>query len=448
MSGPPPSLRLLGATDSAASARLRQTLLFANANFTHYAAQFRELGVSETDLAHAPPLDLLRRLPLLDGHGLYALSEECLRSGAPIIDVETSSGTTGPRKRRFITPQDDATETGFLTELFAVCGVGPQDSAACLDTDPLTLMVSFTKALDAMGVRESYALSVGAGFRRTIDALPKLAPTVMLTIPSVLERCLDALIDAYARAGVRGPRIVIYVGEPLGPRVRHTLKAKLGATAFGYYGASETSALGVECGRHDGIHLFTDRNLFELAVQDDDAITGQDAITGEIVVTTLRQRSPPLLRYALRDRARAISGDCPCGLPFPRVDVLGRAGDSFSVLGAKLSYGAVRSAVYAHANGDATHAKRQHDDAAVYAHADEPAPMRLELSCGGDRERLTIVLPAALRSAEPQMRRDLIRSHPDIDFLVGSRLLSLDFAYAPPDEFNAARKTRRIVDLR
>ena len=420
MSGPARPTRLLGAVDEAASERLRETLRFARSRFPYYAEMFRRSGISTEDIENEPPLEVLRRLPLLDGHGLDALSNEALRAGSPIIDVETSSGTTGPRKRRFITPEDDRVETEFLAELFAICGVSGEDSAACLDTDPLTLMVSFTKALDLLGVRESYALSIGPEFRRTLEAMPRLAPTVVMTVPSVLDRCLEPLIDAYARAGVRGPRRVIYVGEPLSPRVRHAVETRLGAQVFGYYGASETSALGVECGEHEGIHLFTDRTVVELAED-------EDAATAELVVTTLLQRSPPLLRYHLEDRVRPLAGECACGLPYPRVDVLGRAGDSFSVLGAKLSYGAVLSA--------------------VYAHAEEPGHMQIELS-RGDSEELAIVLPEAMRSAEAQARREIIRSHPDVDFLVGSGLLTLGFRYVEPGFFDDARKTRRIVDLR
>ena len=241
-----------------------------------------------------------------------------------------------------------------------------------------------------------------------------------MTVPSVLERCLEPLIDAYARAGVRGPRRVVYVGEPLSPRVRHAIETRLGAQVFSYYGASETSALGVECVYHAGTHLFTDRTVVEL-------VDGEDDGAPEMVVTTLLQRSPPLLRYHLEDRVRPLAGECPCGLPYPRVDVLGRAGDSFSVLGAKLSYGAVLSA--------------------VYAHAEEPGHMQIELT-RGDGEEFSIVLPETLRAAEGQMRRDLIRSHPDVDFLVGSGLLRLGFRYVEPEFFDDARKTRRIVDLR
>ena len=419
MNGPALPMRLLDEVDEAASARLRETLRFAHSTFGYYAKLFHLVGISGADLDNEPPLDVLRRLPRLDGYGLDALSNESLHAGSPIIDVETSSGTTGPRKRRFITPEDDRQETEFLAELFAICGVSGADSAACLDTDPLTLMVSFTKALDALGVREAYALSIGPEFQRTLDALTGLAPMVVITVPSVLERCLDPLIDAYARAGVRRPRTVIYLGEPLSPRVRHAVESRLGAQVFGYYGASETSALGVECGAHSGIHLFTNRVIVELAEEDD--------ATAEMVVTTLLQRSPPLLRYALEDRVRPLAGACPCGLPYPRAEVLGRVGDSFSVLGAKLSYGAVLSA--------------------VYAHADEPGHMQLELS-RDDTEGLTIVLPEPLRHAEAEMRRDLIRSHPDIDFLVGSGMLTLGFSYAEPGYFDAARKTRRIVDRR
>ena len=420
MSGPARPIRLLGEVDETASARLRDALRFARSRFPYYAERFRRSGVSDEDVENEPPLDVLRRLPLLDGYGLDALSNEALRAGSPIIDVETSSGTTGPRKRRFITPEDDRLETEFLAELFAICGVSGTDSAACLDTDPLTLMVSFTKALDLLGVRESYALSIGPEFLRTLEAMPRLAPSVVMTVPSVLERCLEPLIDAYARAGVRGPQRVIYVGEPLSPRVRHAIETRLGAQVFGYYGASETSALGVECGEHAGIHLFTDRTVVEL-------VEGEEDGTPEIVVTTLLQRSPPLLRYHLEDRVRLLAGECRCGLAYPRVDVLGRAGDSFSVLGAKLSYGAVLSA--------------------VYAHADEAGHMQIELR-RDEGESLAVVLPEQIRSAEAQVRRELIRSHPDVDFLVGSGLLKLGFRYVEQEYFDDARKTRRIVDLR
>ena len=92
MNGPAPAMRLLGEVDEAASARLRETLRFAQSTFAYYAKLFRRLGISGVDLENEPPLDVLRRLPRLDGHGLDALSNESLRAGFPIIDVETSSG--------------------------------------------------------------------------------------------------------------------------------------------------------------------------------------------------------------------------------------------------------------------------------------------------------------------------------------------------------------------
>ncbi len=421
MSDVTPDARVLGDVPDDVGERLRDTMLYASLTFDFYAALFHELGISRSDLKEQPPTALLGRLPLLEGDGLNGLSEESLRAGKHIIDMETSSGTTGPRKRRFITYDDDQSETAFLAELFVVCGIGEEDRVACVDTDPLTLMVSFTKALDLLGVQEAYSFCVGSGFDRALEALPELDPSVIITVPSIMERCLDALSSYYAAKGASSLRKLIYVGEPLPARLRSRLESAFGVEIFGYYGASETSALGIECRAHDGIHLFTNRNVIELV----NAAPSESI--GEIVVTTLCQRSPPLLRYALKDKAQVRPGVCGCGLPYPRVDVLGRTGDSFSVLGAKISYLPILSAVYAQEGA--------------------PGHMQLVLTRQG-RDRLTVVLPDVLCGDEARMRQTLLRSQPDLDFLVGGGYLELSYSFVREDYFDVSRKRRRVVDRR
>ena len=416
-----PTIRLLGEVTCETRERLREVLSLAMREFEFYAKRFRTSGVSPEDIRHSDPVKLLITLPLLEAEDLDELATESLSRGNHIIDMETSSGTTGVRKRRFISHEDDASETEFLAELFKVCGVDSASRVACLDTDPLTLMASFTKALHLIGVEEAYMYCVGSDFREMLSNLPRLDPTVIITVPSIIERSLEALRSQYAgRPGTRLEKI-IFVGEPLSAHMRDLLESSLGVEVFGYYGASETSALGIECRAHDGIHLFTDHNLAEVVTD------RLDSNEGELVVTTLRQRAYPLLRYALRDRVAVMSGACSCGLSHPRVDVLGRADDGISILGAKINYNAILSA--------------------VYRGADRVGAMQLVLAREAG-ESLTVVLPQSIRHRETDVRKALMYAQPDLDFLVSSKHLDLSFSYVEDGSFGDERKSRKVVDLR
>ena len=412
---------LIGPVNASAIADLRRTLALCHSAFGVYRRVFAEAGVSGDDILNEDPLAVLARIPLFNGDNLEELADESLRVGSQIIDMETSSGTTGGRKRRFISYADDVSETEFLAELFKVCGIGGPDRVACLDTDPLTLMISFTKALDHLGVEEAYCYCVGTDFDQSLEALPKLDPSVIVTVPSVMERCFPALARRYS--AIESPRLraIVYVGEPLADHTRAALESTFGVEVFGYYGASETSALGIECSAHDGVHLFTDRNLIELLPD------VPDGSTGEIAVTTLRLETMPLLRYPLGDVIELRPGACPCGLEHPRAEVKGRAGDSVSILGSKIDYSGVLRAVF-----DGT---------------GSAGFMQLVLD-RQDREVMTVVLPEASKSREAQIKQTLLGSQPDLDFLVGGGYLDLEFRFVAEGFFGASRKVSKIVDRR
>ena len=400
---------------------LREALLHSAATFSVYQQSFASLGISRGDILRRDPMSVLRCLPLLDAGRFQDLSDESVRAGNQIVDLETSSGTTGSRKRRFISYEDDVSDHDFLARLFAVSGIGPQDRVACLDTDPVNLMASFTRAFDLLGVQEAYMFCVGPDFDRALGSIPALDPTVIVTVPSILERCFDTLARLYADADSPTLHTVIYVGESATPSLRSRLEGTLGVEVFGYYGASETSALGIECSAHNGIHLFTDRNVIEVIPE------GPNGLSGEVVVTTLKQKALPLLRYPLGDRIEVLRGQCACGLAFPRVDVQGRVVDSFSVMGSKLSYRPLLSA--------------------IYAGEDSPGPMQLVLS-RETSDKLTIVLPESMRRREATIMDSLFDGEPDLDFLVESKYLKLELSFVDAEYFRAFRKLTSVVDQR
>ena len=352
---------------------------------------------------------------------LSALADESIETLDGIVDIEVSSGTTGTPKRRLITTKDERVETELLRRLFEICGIGPRDRVACVDTGPLTLMASFTGALDVLGVSEAYAYTVSPDAEATVDGLTALDPTVIVTIPSIIERFVGALEVRMAAGRGAALRRLVYAGEPLSPVTRDRLERGLGLEVFGYYGASETSALGIECGRHTGIHLLADQHFIELDCR------GRGERDAEIVVTTLHQEGLPLVRYPLGDMVRPIGGACPCGLTLPRVDVIGRADATVSVLGTKLSYASIRDAVY-----------RDHDG---------PRHVQIVLD-RGPTEMITLRLPARLRDSESTIRKAILRREPELAFLVGAGFVTIVPEFVDGDDFEASRKRPGIVDLR
>lgn len=414
-------IEALGEPSAGDKAALRGVLIDAHARFGLYRDSMAGAGISADDLRTHDPVGLLDALPILEGDAFYRLADEAFVVAANIVDLESSSGTTGRRKRRPITYSDEVSESELLVRLFRICGLGGQDRVACLDTGPLTLMVSFTRALEEMGVAEAYALSAGPDPAETVGDLLTLDPTMIVTVPSVLERCLDSLTRRLSGRPHSSLRSLVYVGEPLRGTTRARLVDDFGIQVFAYYGASETSALGIECQAHDGIHLFTDQNYLEIS-----SANPRDP-AANLVVTTLHQEGLPLLRYALGDRVTVRPGGCACGLPDPRVDVVGRTDGSVSLLGVKVSYDGIRRAVYR--------------DLAT------AGPIEILLSDEG-REKLTVVLPHGMASEEPQIRRSLTGKEPDLAYLFAGKFVDFEIAFADDAHFGDGRKDRRVVDLR
>jgi phenylacetate-CoA ligase len=77
------------------------------------------------------------------------------------------------------------------------------------------------------------------------------------------------------------------------------------------------------------------------------AIELADNATGELVLTHLKHRAAPLLRFRTRDHVHVRMSPCPCGRTGPRVRCLGRTDDMLIVRGVNVFPAAVREVVSA-----------------------------------------------------------------------------------------------------
>ncbi|MXY22252.1 MAG: phenylacetate--CoA ligase family protein [Dehalococcoidia bacterium] len=399
---------------------LRSTMLHCRRYFPSYRRIFHDAGITHHHIESDDPLEVLRSLPVIGVDELHRISMESVGGIDTIVDTETSSGTTSGGKIRFISYEDDATEHRFLAGLLRTCGIGPDDRVACLDTDPAAVMISFPRACELVPTAESYCVSTGAGFERSLQLLSRLEPTALVSVPSIIERILDASRES------RSPipdsiRRVIYIGEGMDAALRRRVQVALGAEVFSYYGSSETSALGIECAAHAGIHLFGSRTLFEVERG------GNAPDHGELIVTTLVQRALPLLRYRLGDLVRLRPGACVCGLDDPRIDVLGRSEMFASILGSKIHHHSIHESL---------------------VRAGLSGPLQIVLKNEQVSEQMRLRVADRNSHIEGRLLSALLADHQDVEFLHDSGLLDIRMEFRPVTDLLQDRKANRITDLR
>jgi phenylacetate-CoA ligase len=124
---------------------------------------------------------------------------------------------------------------------------------------------------------------------------------------------------AYPRQAFKG---IISTAMVLHPHERRAIETAFESRVFDRYGCEEVSLIASECAAHQGMHVNMDSLVVEI-LEDGHADRG-----GRIVVTDLRNRAMPLIRYEIGDRGIMASQACPCGRTYPLLErVLGRVAD-------------------------------------------------------------------------------------------------------------------------
>ena len=156
-----------------------------------------------------------------------------------------------------------------------------------------------------------------------------------------------------------------------------------------------------ECEEQDGMHLgargFVHAELID--PETGDALELEDGAAGELVLTHLRHRAAPLLRFRTRDHVEVRTSPCACGRTGPRVRCIGRTDDMLIVRGVNVFPSAIREVVSAFAPDVSGHVLVT--AAGARREAGAAAPGRVELARDASaiaalaqaiRERLRAVL--------------------------------------------------------
>jgi len=253
--------------------------------------------------------------------------------GKELYQYHESFGTTGRPVSTWWTRDDFLDSIRVITE----CGINFSEDDTVLIRFPYAIssaahMVHAAAQLNGACVIPAGSRSVVSPFPRIINMLQRLEVTVLACLP--LQALL--LAETAEMLGFKPDRdfpklrAIFTAGETLTPGRRQILESIWGVPVFNHYGMTETGAMANDCefGR-----LHSPDNYFITELLKKDLKTEvKPGETGYLVVTTLKKRAAPVIRYLTGDRAKLVSKDCPCGKKL-YLEIRGREEDSIAVGG-------------------------------------------------------------------------------------------------------------------
>lgn len=109
---------------------------------------------------------------------------------------------------------------------------------------------------------------------------------------------------------IPAPAAVICGAGTVYPHMQKAISEAFGAPAINSYGGREAGSIACECLQQDGVHVYHHTHVIETIDDAGNPVTEED---GEILVTTLRNKVMPLIRYQVGDRGTLSHKTCACG---------------------------------------------------------------------------------------------------------------------------------------
>ena len=397
-------------------ASYREQLAYLYGRSPFYRTKLGEAGFASPEAAGG--LAEISRLPLTEKAELKAtavpgnpVGAHLCADRAEIVRIYSTSGTTGTPSYIPLTADDlDNWVTGSARS-YAASGVSAGERiVSTYNAGPFVAGA----ALAAFDRIQLCHVPVGTGnTERLVLAIDQLRPEAAVLTPSYAAY----LVEWAAERGfdLRGSSVrrVLVAGEPGGgePAFRAQLEERWGARVTEVMGIGDIGpSLWGECEQQDGMHLGA-RGFVHAELIDPEtgvALPLEDGASGELVLTHLRHRAAPLLRFRTRDHVVVSAGECRCGRTGPRVRCVGRTDDMLIVRGVNVFPSAIREVVSAFAprvsgNILVTPATRG-------AKQDPPLPVAVELATdSGDDPALATAIAERVRAAlVVQVRIELV----------------------------------------
>lgn len=294
--------------------RLKKLLSHAYKNVPYYSRQMRDLGCHPQDIRSFSDFS---RLPVLTKSDIIGNQDDLIaRNFQKSKLIEDSTGGSTGQKICFYEDRNELSHrfaSTIRSDSWAGLNLGERYAQVWGSSLDLGKANSMRRWVDRILLRRlfisSFSLS-DENLAKSLDQIKKFRPKVLIGYPTPLHRFARYIKDSCI--GPLGIQAIISSAETLHDFQKDEIERYLGGAIFNRYGCREFGPIAVECEKHQGLHILTDRFVVELIN------TGNDGdAPREIVITDLHKFGMPFIRYRIGDLAIDSDGTCTCGRGFP-----------------------------------------------------------------------------------------------------------------------------------
>ncbi len=313
---------------------LKNLVAFAMENTAYYKNTLRPVS-SLADFQNLPIIDskvLVQNTPPQNKNMLSGLLASAY--------VFSTGGTTGSPKYTF----RDFKDFNDNHLYFDAFDLKPTDIAANLFTPGIWgTYVSHNIGLEKAGcviVPIGGSDIVGSLYQFSLDTMKKLGVNTLLGTPSIIVRTIERLRENQVVLNIRN---VYTVGEKMYDSTYKFIKDFFpNANIKSMYGSVDCAGIGVQCincGSAD-YHVL---DYVYVEILDENNQPVPDGVEGDIVVTVLKHRLVPIIRYRVGDHGIILKEPCVCGKKTLRV--IGRSDQKVIIASAIVSLKNIEAAL-------------------------------------------------------------------------------------------------------
>ncbi len=300
----------------------------------------RKSIVSLDDFARKVPFTLKQDLRDAYPYGGLTVSK------SKVIEIHTSSGTSGRPVGSFLTKRDIEKSSMEIGKAWATFGVD-EDSVVLF---AMSYGLYSGAAINTYAIQSLGAFVVPASIvpiDKYIDLILDYGVTHIVAVPGfyyylhhrMLERGIDPKSTSLST--------MIAAGETYSEATRSEIEAMFNTTVYDHYGLVEVNTgICYECPFKNGLHVLDDYVYAEVINFSDPAnpTIAKPCELGELVLSNLDKEASPVLRYRTGDMVTNLGVvSCECGRTTQKISrIMGRADSVISIKGVKLDPYALR----------------------------------------------------------------------------------------------------------
>lgn len=288
-------------------------------NTAYYKRIFDEAGINPFTIEN---FDFLKKLPILTKSELRESPKDFINKERKIVYTAKTGGTTGAPLETPFDAESTQWASAYLTRFFQQVGVRYGSRNVHMTGQQVVPLNEKRKFWRTDMIGNSLYLSIhhlGPNtFTEYWSKILKFKPNYIFGYTSFIYE-LARYININNNSGKVKLKGVFPSSEKLTDDMRKEMMIAFDCHVYDHYGSTEGIPLITQC-KNGKYHVVPESGIIEFI--DSEGLPAKPGEPSEMIMTSLRQFSRPLLRYKIGDTAIYSNESCSCGLHWPVISEL------------------------------------------------------------------------------------------------------------------------------